>query len=79
MIWWVAAMVSEGPAISFPQPGVTYSVGKVSVYGFVPVAIVRNRTQSVPDKITTQLTGKTAHGDAAFADYAINVGLNYRF
>jgi len=40
---------------------------------------VRNRTQSVPDKITTQLTGKTAHGDAAFADYAINVGLNYRF
>jgi len=61
------------------EPGVTYSVGKVSVYGFVPVAIVRNRTQSVPDKITTQLTGKTAHGDAAFADYAINVGLNYRF
>jgi hypothetical protein len=61
------------------EPGVTYSVGKVSVYGFVPVAIVRNRTQSVPDKITTQLTGKTAHGDAAFADYAINIGLNYRF
>jgi len=61
------------------EPGVTYSVGKVSVYGFVPVAIVRNRTQSVPDKITTDLTGKTAHGDAAFADYAINVGLNYRF
>jgi hypothetical protein len=61
------------------EPGVTYSAGKVSVYGFVPVAIVRNRTQSVPDKITTQLTGKTAHGDAAFADYAINIGLNYRF
>ena len=61
------------------EPGVTYSVGKVSVYGFVPVALKRNRTQSVPDKITTQLTGKTAHGDAAFADYAINIGLNYRF
>ncbi|HVV03191.1 MAG TPA: hypothetical protein VHC96_03170 [Puia sp.] len=61
------------------EPGVTYSVGKVSVYGFVPVAIVRNRTQSVPDMITTQLTGKTTHGDAAFADYAINIGLNYRF
>lgn len=61
------------------EPGVTYSVGKISVYGFVPVAIVRNRTQSVPDMISTQLTGKTTHGDAAFADYAINIGLNYRF
>jgi len=61
------------------EPGVTYSVGKVSVYGFVPVALVRNRTQSVPDMISTSQTGKLTHGDAAFADYAINVGLNYRF
>jgi hypothetical protein len=61
------------------EPGITYSVGKVSVYTYVPVALVRNRTQSVPDKITTQLTGKTAHGDAAFADYAINIGANFRF
>jgi hypothetical protein len=61
------------------EPGVTYTIGKLSVYSFVPVAMVRNRTQSVPDMITSDLTGKTAHGDAAFADYAINVGLNYRF
>jgi hypothetical protein len=61
------------------EPGVTYSVGKLSIYGFLPVAVKRNRTQSVPDKISTELTGKTTHGDAAFADYAVNIGLNYRF
>jgi hypothetical protein len=33
----------------------------------------------VPDKITTQLTGVYTHGDAAFADYAVNIGANFRF
>ena len=61
------------------EPGVTYNLSKVSLYAFVPVAFSRNRTQSVPDKISTQLTGKEAHGDAAFADYAVNIGLNFRF
>lgn len=61
------------------EPGVTYNVKKMSFYAFVPVAVVRNRTQSVPDKISTGLTGKTAHGDAAFADYAVNIGVNFRF
>ncbi|MBS1935662.1 MAG: hypothetical protein JST96_16800 [Bacteroidetes bacterium] len=56
------------------EPGVTYNIKKVSIYAFVPVAIVRDRTQSVPDKITTQLTGVNTHGDAAFADYAVNIG-----
>ncbi len=61
------------------EPGVTYVFSKLSLYAFVPVALVRNRTQSVPDKITTQLTGVTAHGDAAFADYVVNIGMNIRF
>jgi hypothetical protein len=61
------------------EPGVTYNVRKMSIYAFVPVAFVRNRTQSVPDKITTGLTGKTTNGDAAFADYAVNIGVNFRF
>jgi hypothetical protein len=33
----------------------------------------------VPDKIRTGITGVYAQGDAAFADYAINVGLNFKF
>jgi len=61
------------------EPGVTYTFSKVSVYAFVPVALVRNRTQSVPDKITTGLTGVYTQGDAAFADYVVNIGMNIRF
>jgi hypothetical protein len=62
------------------EPGVTYNPSsRISVYTFAPVALVRNRTQSVPDKITTALTGNYTHGDAAFADYVINIGANFRF
>jgi len=60
------------------EPGVTYKFNKVTVYGFVPVALVRARTQSVPDQITTALTGKFTNGDAAFADYLINVGVTFK-
>jgi hypothetical protein len=52
---------------------------KLTFYTFVPVALERNRTQSVPDKIRTQKTGVYAHGDAAFADFAVNVGMAIRF
>ncbi|HZE85283.1 MAG TPA: hypothetical protein VE035_13305, partial [Puia sp.] len=61
------------------EPGVTYNFKKVSLYAYVPIALVRNRTQSVPDKISSRLTGKTSHGDAAFADYAVNIGATFRF
>ena len=61
------------------EPGVTYIFKKVTAFASVPVAIVRNRTQSVPDKIRTQLTGVKTQGDAAFADYLINVGLSFKF
>ncbi|HVU98888.1 MAG TPA: hypothetical protein VHE34_26885 [Puia sp.] len=62
------------------EPGLTYvASSKVSIYSYVPIALVRNRTQSVPDKITTALTGKYTQGDAAFADYVINIGANFRF
>jgi len=45
----------------------------------VPVALIRCRTQSVPDKETTAQTGVYKNGDAAFADYLINVGFTTRF
>ncbi len=61
------------------EPGATYKIGKVSVYAYVPYALIRNRTQSVADKITTDLTGKFTQGDAAFADYAVNVGAIFKF
>ncbi len=61
------------------EPGVTYNFKKISLYGFSPFAIQRSRTQSVPDKIRTNITGVYAQGDAAFADYVINIGATLNF
>jgi hypothetical protein len=61
------------------EPGIIYRVNKLSLYAFVPVAIVRNRTQSVPDMISSGTSGKNVHGDAAFSDYAVNLGVTLRF
>ena len=36
-------------------------------------------TQSVPDKIRTEKTGVYAQGDAAFADYSLNMGVAFKF
>jgi hypothetical protein len=60
------------------EPGLVYQMKKMNIYAFVPIAIVRNRTQSVPDKIRSEKTDKYYQGDAAFADYAINIGFNIR-
>jgi len=61
------------------EPGITYSAAKATYFVSVPAALSRNRTQSVPDKETTAKTGKFAQGDAAFADYVINIGCSFRF
>jgi len=60
------------------EPGVAYQSKKSTFFFNLPVAIQRNRTQSVPDKIRTQKTGTYFKGDAAFADYLINVGVVVR-
>ena len=61
------------------EPGISYQFKKGSLYFFMPVALKRDRTQSVPDKIRTNITGVYAQGDAAFADYAINLGISLNF
>ena len=61
------------------EPGLTYIGKKVNIYSFVPVALKRNRTPSYADKIQTTKTGNRTIGDAAFADYAINIGASFRF
>ncbi|MCB0663562.1 MAG: transporter [Saprospiraceae bacterium] len=55
------------------EPGLTYLSGPFSLALNVPVAMYRNRIKSVSD-IT-----RDRHGDAAFADYLINVNVAYRF
>jgi hypothetical protein len=60
------------------EPVAVYKMKKTQIYFAVPYAIERNRTQSVPDKIRTNLTGVYAQGDAAFADYSINIGASFK-
>lgn len=61
------------------EPVVAYKVKQTLLYLAVPIAVQRNRTQSVPDKIRTERTGVYAQGDAAFADYSINFGVAFSF
>lgn len=61
------------------EPGINYQLKRTTLYAYVPFAVQRNRIQSVPDKIKTQLTGVYAKGDAAFADYVVNIGCSVKF
>ncbi len=61
------------------EPGVTYMYKKYNFFLYTPVALRRERPQSYPDIVRTNLTGVFARGDAAFADYSINVGMSFRF
>lgn len=67
-----------GYAISV-EPGISYAKGKNNFFLTVPVMVERNRTQSITDKENSKRTGTFVQGDAAFADYVINVGYSVRF
>ena len=60
------------------EPGINYTSNRFAVNFTVPFAIERNRTQSYLDKVRTEETGEYRHGDAAFADYLISLGITYR-
>ncbi|MEZ4825054.1 MAG: hypothetical protein R3C61_01990 [Bacteroidia bacterium] len=60
------------------DPGISYMKNNWSVNVGVPVAIYRNRPQSVTDLETEQATGTPRNGDAAFADYLINFSFTVR-
>jgi len=60
------------------DPGISYMKDNISLNLNVPLALRRDRPQSVTDQQTEQLTGNPRNGDAAFADYVINFGVTYR-
>lgn len=70
-----------GPSEGFRRPGyaigiepsLTYVHGKSAITLGVPFAVYRNRLVSVADE------ANGSHGDAAFADYLILVGISRRF
>ncbi|MCV9385838.1 hypothetical protein [Reichenbachiella ulvae] len=61
------------------EPGVVLSRKNLALNLTVPLAVYRNRTQSYQDKQRTKETGEYRHGDAAFADYVLNMTVTYRF
>lgn len=61
------------------EPGLAYQMKKVNLFATVPYWFVKNRTQSYADKRRTEITGVYAQGDAAFADYSINIGCTVKF
>lgn len=61
------------------EPGMSIDKKKCAYFINMPIALQRNRTQSVPDMIRTRKTGVYFKGDAAFADYLINAGIVFKF
>ncbi len=61
------------------DPGLGFMLQDFSINVNVPFAVRRERPQSVTDLETQQITGNFRQGDAAFADYLLNVGISYRF
>lgn len=68
--------------------GISYRLGKHGFSLFIPYNIIKNRIQSAADIASQNLQNsvitdpsKYVHvqGDAAFADYSINIGYSYRF
>jgi hypothetical protein len=69
------------------ESGVSYRTGQHSFSLFVPYNFIKDRIQSAADMASQNLqnsviTDKTkqvhVQGDAAFADYSINLGYSYR-
>lgn len=60
------------------EPAAYYEVKRHTFGLNVPIALVRNRTQSLLDKKATEITGQYKHGDAAFADYLISLSYAFR-
>lgn len=59
------------------EPGISYMLGNVTGTLNVPIAVIRNRTQSVTDKENSTPDNRV-QGDAAFADYLINFTVSLR-
>ena len=59
------------------EPGASYMIGDFTVTLNLPIALIRNRTRSLTD-IADSTPENFVHGDAAFADYLLNLGLAWR-
>jgi hypothetical protein len=65
-------ILSLEPTYSYMKNNLTLNLG-------LPIAVRRNRPQSYTDLEYQKNTGIYRNGDAAFADYALNIGVQYTF
>lgn len=61
------------------EPQYSYMKNNLSLNFSLPLAVRRERPQSYTDLENQKNTGTFRQGDAAFADYSINVGIQYTF
>ncbi|MDX2045598.1 MAG: hypothetical protein SFU87_02380 [Chitinophagaceae bacterium] len=60
------------------EPDLSYLCKNITAFATVPLT-VHNRTQSYSDKLRSADDGIKRQGDAAFADYAVNIGFSLLF
>jgi hypothetical protein len=60
------------------EPGIIYKMKKVSLYGYVPVAVAHRVNQSVADKLVSQKTGVYTRGSGGSGDYQIFFGATFK-
>lgn len=60
------------------EPGLNFMDGVNNLNLSFPIAVYRNRYQSLTDQRAEELYNIERHGDAAFADYAINLSYSFR-
>lgn len=61
------------------EPQYSFMKNNLSLNFSMPLAVRRERPQSFTDLEYQRTTGTFRQGDAAFADYALNVGIQYTF
>ena len=78
-MYLVAISVLEGRVLFFSvEPGLTYTVKENFYLRVCSGGNLRDRIQSVSDMQRSADTGTKVQGDAAFADYTVNIGVYFR-
>ena len=60
------------------EPGVVYSMKRVSLYAYVPVIISRKTRQGLTDKIESGILNKVVYRQGGFADYLVFAGVQVK-
>ena len=66
-----------GHNLSF-EPGVVYKFKKATLYMYIPIAMVHEIKQNLPDKKITEITGAYFVGAGGSADYQVFLGVQFK-